>query len=438
LQKNNGKTVLKTLILNICYKNIIIFHRMKYLFLIITLLPLALTGQGQEIDIQPIPLPYNIGLVINHTQSKMMMEDETIFVPTSNGIYSLEMADYEKGWTSCGFEGENLIECVHNGDEWLAITRNQNMRLLLRSTDNGKTVEDFTPYGLFPNNKYRTVLRLCQDPVNPQTIYLISGYVGVLKSLDFGKTWSLLTDCANSNNTYCGFEIHPLNPDILLQHAESAALAPAIMISNNGGLDWINSWGYPTSDIVLPNEPDYAEDCIHDVAFHPTDIDTWVLGGEGLIAKTTDGGRTWTHKGESWGYHYSTLYDSLNPNVIYSLGTNDKDNNRTGWIFMVSSDGGETWKNANHHVLDNPWYYDMKQTDDDLIILGTENLYFVKKKDLQSTSGLQEVITEENVSQDSNIYSIDGVIVKRKATEFDLEQLPKGVYIYNGSKVLIK
>ncbi len=412
---------------------------MKHLLLIITLLPLALTGRGQEIDIQSVPLPYNIGQESNYTQSKMMMEEETIYVPTSNGIYSLDLTDTAKGWTSCGFEGESLIECVHNGDEWLAICRNQNMRLLLRSTDNGKTVEDFTPYDLFPDNRYRTVLRLCQDPVSPQTIYLISGYVGVLKSLDFGNTWSLLTDCANSNNTYCGFEIHPLNHGILLQHAESSALAPVIMISHNGGLDWINSRGYPQSDIVLPKGEEYIEDCIHDVAFHPIDINTWVFGGEGVIAKTIDGGRTWTHKAESWGYQYSTLYDSENPNVIYSLGANNRtDDNRTGWIFMVSSDGGETWNNANHHLLDNPWYNDMKQTDDDLIILGTENLYFVKKTDLQSTSGLKEVNTEDSVSEDSNIYSIDGVIVKRDIADSNLEQLPKGIYIYKGRKVLIK
>ena len=79
------------------------------------------------------------------------------------------------------------------------------MRLLLRSADNGNTVEDFTPYSLFPENRYRTVLRLCQYPSTTQIIYLVSGYVGVLKSVDFGKTWSILTDTTN-NNTYCGLK----------------------------------------------------------------------------------------------------------------------------------------------------------------------------------------------------------------------------------------
>lgn len=312
------------------------------------------------------------------------------------------------------------------------------MRLLLRSADNGNTVEDFTPYSLFPENRYRTVLRLCQDPSTPQTIYLVSGYVGVLKSSDFGKTWSVLTDNVNHNPTYCGFDVHPLNTDILLQHGEMGSMAPAIMISENGGLDWINSWGYPTKDIVLPDGTEYAEDCIHDVAFHPTDINTWVFGGEGVIAKTINGGRTWIHKGESWGYHYSTLYDNHNPDVLYSLGANDRSDDATGWIFMVSSDGGETWNNAYHYVMDKPWYCDMKQTEEELIILGSENLYFVKKKDLVSTTGLKDVKAKETIPDDANIYSIDGTIVKRNSTINDLDRLPRGIYIYNRNKVIVK
>lgn len=118
---------------------------MKHLTLTIFMLSFCMTGLGEEIDIQSLPLPYNIGREINYTQSKMILENETIYVPTSNGIYSLNLKDIDNGWTSHGFEGEELIECVHLGNEWLAITRNQNMRLLLRSIDNGKTVEDFTP-----------------------------------------------------------------------------------------------------------------------------------------------------------------------------------------------------------------------------------------------------------------------------------------------------
>ncbi len=60
---------------------------MKHLTILLFALPLALTGQGQEIDIKSIPLPYNIVGENNITQSKMILEDETVYVATSNGIY---------------------------------------------------------------------------------------------------------------------------------------------------------------------------------------------------------------------------------------------------------------------------------------------------------------------------------------------------------------
>lgn len=412
---------------------------MKHLNTIMAAVLACFSCSGQTVGIDSIPLPYNIGLHYNsYFGSRMLLEGETVSVPTSNGLYSLDLKNIDKGWSLQGFEGENLIECVHLGEEWLAITRNQNMRLLLHSADNGKTIEDYTPYSFFTENKYRNVLRLCQDPVTPETIYLLSGYAGILKSNDFGKTWKLITDEVNSNNTYCGFEIHPLNTDILLQHAENGALEPSIQISHNGGIDWISSNGYPTPDIVLPKEPDYSEDCIHDVAFHPTDINTWVFGGEGLLAKTVDGGRTWVHKGQSWGYHYSTVYDKNNPDILYSPGANGRREDANGWIFLVSTDSGETWKDVFLYIPDDTRLCSMQQTDDDLIILNPEKLFFVKKKDLLSTSGLQEIHVNESITCDNNIYSIAGSVVMYNADDCGLEKLPKGIYIYKKNKVIVK
>lgn len=265
---------------------------------------------------------------------------------------------------------------------------------------------------------------------------MISGYAGILKSADFGKSWSLVSNVIFENETYCGFEIHPLDSDILLQHGESFIMSPQIQISYNGGKDWIGSYGYPDPDIKIPDIPDYSENCIHDIAFHPTDINTWIFGGEGVIAKTTDKGATWSAKGDSWGYHYSTLYDSNNPDVIYSLGQNNCDSNREGWLFMVSDDGGETWREQYHHTnLEQPWYNDVKQTEDYLVVFGVENLYFVNKADLLAQSGIQEV---ENDCSDGNIYSIEGRVVKRNAGKKDLDNLPKGLYIQHGRTVIVK
>ena len=413
---------------------------MKKLIIPAALLAAALPSAGQEINIKAVRLPHEIGITDHsYVGSKMRIEGEKIYIPTCDGILALDMNNPDTdSWTAQGFAGENLIECVRNGDEWLAITRNQNTRLLLRSADNGATVEDCTPYSLFEETRYRTAMRLCQDPVNPQVVYLLSPSAGVLKSSDFGLTWTVVVNGIVYNETYCGFEIHPLDSDILLQHGENFIMEPVIQISYDGGASWIDSMGYPEPDITLPDHIDYGEDCIHDVAFHPTDINTWVYGGEGVIAKTTDGGRTWEHKGESWAYQYCTLFDSRNPEVVISLGMNTHDGGRNGWLFMISSDGGETWHQGYHHQTDTPWYCDMKQTDDSLIILGTENIYFVSKDDLLSASGVLEVTSGEDIRSDNNLYSADGRLIKRDATDDDLRSLPRGLYIHRGKKLIVR
>lgn len=415
---------------------------MKKLTVILSLLLTVISSYGQEPTVRAIHLPFATGISDNnYLGSRITLEGETLYIPTTNGIWSINANTPEDGWTSHGFEGENLIECIHNGDEWLAITRNRNMRLLLRSADNGTTVEDYTPYELMGDNKYRTVSRLCQDPNDPNKIYFLSAYVGILKSTDFGKSWSFIVEGCNQNNTYCGFEIHPLNTDILLNHAENGALQPSIMISYNGGKDWINSDGWPTKDIILPDLPEYAEDCIHDVTFHPTDINTWVYGGEGVVAKTTDQGRTWTHKADSWGYHYCTQFDSENNETIYSVGANDKDNNRSGILFMLSEDCGETWENVFHYKPEEPWYSDLKQTKGHLLLLGKEDLFVISKHDLRNASGSLVVNTIEVSDEIGNLYSIEGRLLKSGISRQDITNipnLPKGIYIHNGAKIVVK
>lgn len=417
---------------------------MKIKSFLISLALGANTVFAQDINMNSLPLPYPIGITAtNYTHSIMRLEGTKLYVPTSNGIYYLDINDSSSDWSLQGFEWENLIECVHKGDEWLAITRNSNTELLLRSSDGGKTFVDDTPYTLFVESRYRTSNRLCQDPNNADVVYLLSAYAGILKSSDFGKTWKKMTDVLFFNHTYCGFEIHPLNSDIILEHGENMAMKPSIMISYNGGNDWIHT-GYPTYDITLPYSAEYSENCIHDMAFHPTDINTWVFGGEGVIAKSTDCGKTWSHKAESWGYHYMTLFDNQDPNIIYSVGVNDGGSWRYGYCFYVSTDCGDTWDCVYTHTFDNtsswandhiPFYNDIKQTDDCLIILAPDELFFVKKSELLSSTNIQSIKTHAK-SKVNNVYTTNGILRMRNANNEDLSKLPSGVYINNGKKIV--
>jgi len=295
-----------------------------------------------------------------------------------------------EGFILAGFKGINLIECIHNDNEWLALTRNAGNNILLRSIDGGKTVQDYTPYHLFPDNPHQTALRLCQDPSNKNVIYLLSGSVGIMKSEDFGKSWTVVSLYVNYNPTYCGFEVHPLDSDIILQHGENFVMQPCLAISYDGGQQWINTWDYPNPEIILPKLPTFAEDCIHDVAFHPTDVNVWIFGGEGVIAKSIDKGKTWEYKADSWGYHYCTFFDNNDPKNVFSIGANSTDQNH-GYNILVSNDCGDNWQSIYIPTELEPYYHDVKQNDSHCFILHNDNLVIFSKSELNNYAAIESI-----------------------------------------------
>ena len=64
------------------------------------------------------------------------------------------------------------------------------------------------------------------------------------------------------------------------------------------------------------------------------------------------------------------------------------------------------------------------------------------KADEFPTSGLEEikspVVSTDAISFAFDVYNLQGVLVKRNASQEDLQSLPKGIYIYDGKKILIK
>ena len=56
--------------------------------------------------------------------------------------------------------------------------------------------------------------------------------------------------------------------------------------------------------------------------------------------------------------------------------------------------------------------------------------------DIQVVDGIAEVTTPLDEAREMNVYSVDGQLVRSHATS--LEGLPKGIYIVNGKKHIVK
>ncbi len=142
----------------------------------------------------------------------------------------------------------------------------------------------------------QAIYDLAVDPKTPSTIYVLSyGYLH--KSTDKGKNFTVRAFPAGFTGWYGRIAVHPANPQI-------------IMIAGSYRYDNVNY----KSDIA--------------------------------VAKTTNGGASWTVKrfpnSADSGYGYDVVFAKANPNYIYLCGYDYKNSVDTGRAY-VSKNGGSTW-----------------------------------------------------------------------------------------------
>ena len=159
-----------------------------------------------------------------------------------------------------------------------------------------------------------------------------SGNIRIMRSTDGGVNWSPITGgdifyFVDANN---GWAITVIEP------------APyKIMNTTNGGEDWSVQY------------TDDTEDCFNAIQF--TDLNNgWVVGDEGKIVKTTDGGSNWTPITNTGitSESYSKCVFFLNATTGW-IGTNIP--NQQGDIQRVilhTTDGGSSWTMQNLQISD--------------------------------------------------------------------------------------
>ena len=128
------------------------------------------------------------------------------------------------------------------------------------------------------------------DPLKPATIYVLSGdgeggvamhgppSVGVLKSMDAGRTWNPTGLVFKVNQSEYGHRlaIHPSQPNVLL-----AATSAGMFRTQDGGDAWIR---------VIPGT---AREPLWDVLFHPTVPSIVYAASSSIVYRSDDAGLTW-------------------------------------------------------------------------------------------------------------------------------------------------
>ena len=375
------------------------------------------------------PLGLDTGLgerVGEYSQPRMHVEGNTLYVCTQKGLYSKDLSSKGDAWQLVGFKDVPLQDYARRGEDILALRYNNGGSFLLLSHDGGQTFEDITP-NIFCQEKYEVLPSLAQSPTSPNELIISSLYGGIFRSTDFGQTWKNVTEALYGNGAASFIGFHPTRPSIIYNSGEGSFFEGHINISYDSGQIWNdhgNSLGFS------------GDNCVHSPAFHPTNPDCWLVGGEGCVFLTNDNGQTWNVQNfdkTREGYWFFSVFDEEHPDIVYMAGNLD------AIMVMYSMDGGRSWNTpqtapTEKMVIVN----DFQQYGDKLLIYAETDVYEVSKSELIA-QGIVPVRSVTTTSDNhSELYDLSGRRISVPSVSSASSALPKGVYIRNGRKVVMQ
>jgi photosystem II stability/assembly factor-like uncharacterized protein len=247
-----------------------------------------------------------------------------------------------------GFAAFDLVKGVvykttDGGEHWNAIWRGDNLaRYILIDPRDSNVI--YVSTGLFD-----------RDAANEDASSKNLGGVGILKSVDGGKTWRVFNQANGLNNLYVGtLFMNQTNPDVLLAGTGVAGPPGAgptmgAYLTTNGGESW--------QQVLQSPAPVSA------VEFAQSNPNIAYAGSPNGVYRSNDMGKTWQKQtqGNFWGapgtragFPIDFQVDPRNPDRMFA-------NNYGGGNFL-SEDGGKTWIIASqgytgaylHDIVVNP------------------------------------------------------------------------------------
>lgn len=318
-----------------------------------------------------------------NSQPRMHIEDDSLYVCTNKGLYVKDLTNDDSVWQLVGFDGLPLQDFARCGKDLMALRYNQGGEFLFLSHDGGQTYEDVTP-DVFCHEKYEIILNMVQHPIDPKILLVSTFYHGILRSTDFGKTWEQLTGALYGNRIASFIGFHPSRPTVIYNCGEDMIFAGHINISYDAGQTWND---HSTSYSDEKGLGFLGDNCLHRPAFHPTNPDRWIVGGEGCVFLTDDNGKTWNcqnywHDESRSAYWYFSIFDIEHPDTVYMAGS------LSGLKLMCSIDGGLSWYSSQTMTLkkEKERVNDFQQYGDRLLIYTESDVYEVSKVELISKS----------------------------------------------------
>lgn len=263
----------------------------------------------------------------------MQILDNYIYVNTLTGVYRKDINTINNtDWELFAFQGIPIIQFIKKGNHILAISGCADERAFLYSSDNGENYKSITPSSfILKENEYKVIpYSIAQNPKNPNSFLALVEPIGVVKSTNFGQSWTVLNkEYAGYQNWFVGFNSNDTTN--IYYTGESMTFESLMYSSEDNGDNW-----------QLIESVD--NNCIHHIAFHPTDSNILLYSGEYMVKKSIDKGETWESVLNGDLYFYKTIFDKNTPSVLYTSGVTRLPQDEHKFMVYKSTNGGDSWE----------------------------------------------------------------------------------------------
>jgi len=250
-----------------------------------------------------------------------------------------------------------VFKSVDGGNTWSPSNGTGRSRISIRRGTTGEAIPVFC---------------LTIDPHNPDIIWAgTQSFRGIFRSADGGQTWAKMDNGVKwtTGITFRGFTVDPRGSNIVYAAAELESWAWAkkppqrgktfdmtqgvVFKTTDGGRNWKQVWrGQSLARYIwiAPNAPNvvYVSTGIFDREAANCNYKAGKPGGEGVI-KSEDGGKTWVHVNKGLGNLYvgSLFMHPRDPNVLLA-GVGNNSYRQGGGVYLTTN-GGQFWE----HTLTN-------------------------------------------------------------------------------------